>query len=270
MFSIVPTPLRALVETLSARSEVVAIALGGSRASQQADNTSDYDVYVFMTSPVSHETRRNFALQFDPNPEIGNSWWGDEDAWQAESVDYDVSFWDAKTFEDNLHRIIERHQPSLGYSTSFWFTVRNALPLFDRNGWLAWLKTLAETPYPDELRNAIITLNAPVLRTAHASYRHQIEIAVERDDPVSVNHRVAALLASVFDILFALNRTLHPGEKRQLAWLASLGDAVPATVEHDIRELLVAAGHPALVHVMSAVDALCDDIEQMVASIDRP
>ncbi len=47
-----------------------------------------------------------------------------------------------------------------------------------------------------------------------ASYYEQIKKALTRNDFVSVNHRISAFLASYFDVIFALNETLHPGEKR--------------------------------------------------------
>ncbi len=47
----------------------------------------------------------------------------------------------------------------------------------------------------------------------NASYLDQIKLAVKRNDPISVNHRIAAFMASYFDIIFALNKVYHPGEK---------------------------------------------------------
>jgi hypothetical protein len=260
--------LNLVVDAFSALPEVTAIGLGGSRASGQDDMLSDIDLYVFTTAAIPLPVRRSIALNFDPTPEIGNPWWGDEDAWFAGSTPYDVIFWDAGNFATELHRVIEMHQPSPGYSTSFWFTVRNATCLYDREGWLAELKTLAEKPYPEGLRNAIIAFNAPLLRNVHASYRRQIEHAVKRKDPVSINHRVAAMLASVFDIAFAVTKTLHPGEKRQLVWLAEQGESVPPRLQSHIRDLLRAAGHADSNEILGAVDAICDDIDVMISTVE--
>ena len=59
------------------------------------------------------------------------------------------------------------------------------------------------------LRQNIIALNYPVLRGVIPAYANQLEKAVKRHDLVSVNHRLAALFASYFDIIFAVSRQLH-------------------------------------------------------------
>ncbi len=136
--------------------------------------------------------------------------------------------------------------------------------MFDRDGWLRKISELAARPYPDALAEAIIQLNHPLLRTIHASYRNQVARAITLGDPVSVNHRVAELLKTAFDIVFAHYRQLHPGEKRQLQMLATL----PGTEHLDsaIRALLVASGDPTYDGLMGRVDALCDAVDAMLAS----
>ena len=48
-----------LFKELSELKEVEAIALGGSRAGENYDEKSDYDVYVYVNSPVSEKDRKN-------------------------------------------------------------------------------------------------------------------------------------------------------------------------------------------------------------------
>jgi hypothetical protein len=255
-----PEAIRAIVEALSARPEVVAIALGGSRAAKHDDMESDYDLYAFVDAAVPRDMRAELAGRFDPAPEIGNVWFGETDEWadRRNGVAIDLMFWDRQGFERDLRRVIDEHRPSLGYSTAFWFTTRHATPLFDRDGWLVKLQDLAARPYPNALRRAIVDFNLPLLRTTRSSYRHQIELALRRDDPVSVQHRTTAFLASVFDIVFAAAGALHPGEKRLLSHLAALGDAVPAGLERHIRQLVEGSD------VLEAVDAICDEVDTML------
>lgn len=70
-----------------------------------------------------------------------------------------------------------------------------------------------------------------------SSYAHQIALAVKRHDIISVNHRLAALLASYFDVLFVLNRALVPGEKRLLTVANGLPH-VPEGMTESIEALL--------------------------------
>ena len=71
-------------------------------------------------------------------------------------------------------------------------------------------------PYPEPLRRAIVARNRPLLADNLSSFAAQLEKALARGDAVSASHRAAAFLASYFDVLFALNRATHPGEKRLL------------------------------------------------------
>jgi hypothetical protein len=261
-----PDVIGTIVATLAAHPAVSALALGGSRAASREDAASDHDIYVFTIGEVPLALRRDLATRFDPAPEIGNDWFGPGDEWfdRASGAAIDIMFWDRDWFETTVRDVIERQRPSLGYTTAFWHTLRHLTPLVDRDGWLAGMQELAATPYPDALRRNIVAWNHPLLRSARSSYRHQVELAIDRDDPVSVNHRVAALLASAFDIVFALARILHPGEKRLLAHIAALGDAAPVDFETRARFLLRAAGDPGGGEVLPTIDALCDTLDAAI------
>ena len=65
------------------------------------------------------------------------------------------------------------------------------------------------------------------------------EKAISRNDSVSINHRIAEFLASYFDIIFAVNELLHPGEKRLVQYAKDNCKILPYKFEENINKLLV-------------------------------
>jgi hypothetical protein len=173
--------------------------------------------------------------------------------------------------EEQVGGVLVHHRASAGYSTCFWYTVRNSTLLHDPTGWFARLQERAAAPYPEPLRQAIVAMNHPILRDALSSYTHQIDLALSRRDPVSVNHRLAALLASYFDILFAVNAQPHPGEKLLLAKARSLCPQLPDEMEADVEAVL---GHPVLGqdNLLPALRRLLDRLDTFLDAqeIGRP
>ncbi len=200
---------------------------------------------------------------FATRAEVGNDFWepGDEwiDAQTGRHVDimYRTPVW----IEEQLERVLVRHEASVGYSTCFWHNVLHSTPLFDRSGWYHDLQAAATRPYPRPLQRAIIARNYPILRQTLSSYLVQIERAMRRGDSVSIQHRVTALLASYFDILFAVNELPHPGEKRLLQIAATRCPKTPSHMETHINSLLEMAARPATPAVVEHINVLLDGFD---------
>jgi hypothetical protein len=225
---------------------VVAVALGGSLAGGAADAASDIDLYVYTRGDLPLSAREAVVAQAGgaSRADMGLTYFGPGDEWidGATGIHVDAVYFDADWMAGQVRRAVVDHAPSLGYSTAFWHTVRTSQPLTDRHGWLAALQAAAAVPYPEPLRRAIVAYNHPILRGTLSSYRAQVAKAVARGDLVSINHRLAALLASYFDILFAVNRVPHPGEKRLLAQAAARCPSLPVDFAADVTAVLNAAG----------------------------
>lgn len=233
-----------LTRRFSAFPEVEAIGVGGSLASGAADPSSDIDLYVFCHTLVPLPARQAITAEMNvTRADLNLTMWDVGDEWYdgATGIEVDVIYWSPAWIEEQLNRLWVQHQPSMGYSTCFWTTMRNLRILFDRNGWLTKLSEHARQPYPEALRLGIIEKNHAVLRHIIPSYTHQIEKVARRGDLVSLNHRVAALLASYFDVLFALNYALHPGEKRLLNWAQTLCPLRPQRMVEEVEAVLRAA-----------------------------
>lgn len=243
---------------------VTAVVVAGSLAAGVADDQSDIDLYVYSLAELPLDDRRRIAQQGSIRADVDNRFWEPGDEWidRHSGIKIDVTFRHPAWIEAQLERVLVQHQASTGYSTCFWHNVLTSQPLFDRDGGYARLQARARQPYPEALRQAVIRKNYPLLRQKLSAYAHQLESAVRRDDRVSINHRVGALLASYFDILFALNRLPHPGEKRLVQLVEERCRLRPPAMRADVERLLHAEG----ADVLLAVDALADGVDIILAA----
>lgn len=255
--------IRELVALFAALPQVEAMALGGSRASGRADAASDVDLYVFTATEIPLEVRRGIVQRLGGAAvaDLGLDYFGDGDEWRdaRTGVQLDLMYFGLELMKGQVERPLVHHQPSLGYSTAFACTVSRARIMHDSDGTFAMLQAVTQGPYPEALREAVVRYNHPMLRGTISSYRAQLEKAAARQDIVSLNHRLAALLASYFDIIFAVNRALHPGEKRLVATVLETCQSLPENFERDVTEALAAAGEgerlsPALTRLLDALD----------------
>ena len=205
----------ALFEELSRLPQVEAIALGGSRATGRNDEKSDYDVYVYLTAPLEEAYRRVILNKYCSYMEIGNTFWElEDDVTLLDGIDMDIIYRNLEDFARGIASVVDDCTAWNGYTTCMWHNLITSRILFDRTGRLQKLQVRYQIPYPQKLKENIISRNLNLLSGMLPSFDTQIQKAENRGDLVSVNHRVTEFLASYFDILFALNEMTHPGEKR--------------------------------------------------------
>ena len=197
--------------------------------------------------------------------DLNLNYWGLGDEWlhAPTGIEVDVNYFDFQWMEDQIIRVMDRYQGSMGYSTCFCYTVKQSTIFYDPRGWFSQLQEKCAGEYPETLRQNIIALNHPVLRSIIPAYTHQLEKAVKRHDFVSVNHRLAALFVSYFDILFALNRQLHPGEKRQVEFALKNCPLLPTDMEQEITSTLLSSSAD-ISSLPDRVNCLLDHLDQLL------
>jgi hypothetical protein len=245
---------------------VTAVAYGGSHVSGKADSTSDIDLYIFIEKDLPIHLRQKIVNKLSAKQAQFNlTFWDLNDSWlDADSgIELDVMYWHKTWIEEQIARVLELHLAQVGYSTCFWHIVSNLRILFDRSDWLANLQQKCSRPYPEKLKQAIIAKNHPILRNLTCSYYFQIKKALKRNDLISVNHRLSALLASYFDVLFAINCITNPGEKRILAYTLDKCSKLPQNLQKDIEEILQIRSVNSS-SLLAKIDALLDAIDELL------
>ncbi|MCA1994416.1 MAG: DUF4037 domain-containing protein [Coleofasciculus sp. S288] len=259
----VPPLAKAIAAKFGALPQVVAVAFAGSRTVGVSNETSDYDLFVYVHEDIPVEEREAIAKEFAKRIEIDNQFWEPGDEWihTNSGCGVDIMYRTPQWIEEQRDRVLVKHQASVGYSTCFWWNVLTSVSLYDNKGWFKHLQEKANQPYPEPLKRAIVAKNYPILRRNISSYAHQIELAINRNDSVSIIHRTAALFASYFDIIFAVNSLPHPGEKRLVEQVKKLCSKIPDGMEEQVFAIndsmpLSSSARTLLHHLNELIDGL--------------
>lgn len=229
-----------LVDAFKQQKSVLAIVLSGSIVSGLNDDFSDQDIYVYASEQINVEWRREVAAALSTRHEVDQNIYENCDDWllAGSNAVVEIIYRSPGWIEEQIGRVWIRGEASVGYSTCLVHNVSNSIILFDRDGWFGGLQKVTKSPYPTVLRDNIIKKNLPMLSgKLNCSFDEQIRTAIRRDDIISVNHRVSAFIASYFDILFALNRLMHPGEKKLVRYAAEKCRILPPAFPQGLEKL---------------------------------
>ncbi|MCR4676754.1 MAG: hypothetical protein K5634_05955 [Sphaerochaetaceae bacterium] len=220
---------------------VRAAGTGGSRASGMGDENSDYDIYIFTDRVPEPEERLKLVKRLSGRYEIYGDYFGPGDEFLVDEInrEFDLMYFDAGDFEKHVKSVWLECRASNAYTTCFLYTLKNLRIEYDPEGFIAELKRIIDTPYPEGLRENIIKRTFMLMKDKpFSSYLEQIEKALERKDLNSISHRRSAFMESYFDALFAINRLLHPGEKRLISYALENCSALPEDFEEDMKKAL--------------------------------
>lgn len=250
-----------LIRDFSACTQVEAIALGGSRAGENYDEKSDYDVYVYCNGSIPEKKRHEILSGYCTIMEIGNYFWECEDnCILTNGVDIDIIYRNLDEFLVGIEEVVGQYQARNGYTTCMWHNLLNCKILYDEKKRLEEAKAKYSVSYPETLKRNIIERNMKLLRKSLPAYETQIKKAVLRKDLVSINHRTAEFLASYFDIIFAVNEMTHPGEKRLIEICRNQCRYLPEKFEENLERLFS--------DMFVNTDQVPADIDRMITALE--
>ena len=253
-----------LCAALRGLPEIEALVLGGSRAGERYDRKSDYDLYIYCTEIPPADARREILGRACGHIELGNDFWElEDDCILRDGSPIDILYRNLDSFAREVASVVELHYAHNGYTTCMWHNLLHSCILYDRDGRYAALRQRFDVPYPEALRQNIIRRNLRLLTGNLPSYDVQLRKAVSRGDLPSVNHRMAAFLESYFDILFALNRMTHPGEKRMASTLKAKARLLPKDFAENLDKAFACMfANPE--RFLEVVDAMIRNLEEVV------
>ncbi len=245
--------------------EIDAILLSGSLVTGNIDEYSDIDLYIYLNKELSVDKRTVFIKSISSYYEVNNQFWETEDCFilKNSGMKVEIMYRSFSWIKEQLDRVLNKHQAGVGYTTCFCSNFLESIILLDNTNKFEDLQKEYSFEYPAELQKNIIKKNIPLLKEIQSSYFNQIKLAVRRDDFISINHRVSAFLESYFDILFAINRIYHPGEKKLFKTVNDRCKFIPANFNTDIKLLLKLDSQT----VLETITSLADNINNLIKDL---
>jgi hypothetical protein len=252
--------LEDITKVFSSQNEVLAIALGGSQSTGEADGKSYYDFYVYLNSTLDNDIRKNILSAFCIYMEIGNTFWELGDNCTLNDGTYiDIMYRNLDSFTKSIAGVVEDGICYNGYTTCMWDNLMNCKIIYEKDSSLTKIKQRFSVPYPKALKINIIDRNMKLLTGLIGSYDNQIKESVFRKDLVNINNRISAFLASYFDLIFALNEVMNPGEKRLMEISKEKCKLLPKGFEINIQSLFYC--------ISNDINKINEIIEKMVYEI---
>lgn len=263
--------VKELISKLSAFDIVESIVIGGSRASGYNDKLSDYDIYVYCTrkpEKSDDEQRKSELENLCSYSEFGNEYWEHEDNIILKDGTYvDIIYRQFEMVEKLMEYQLDKGFAFNSYTTCFWFNILHTEIVYDKDGKYKTLQDKCNVPYPDILRKNIIERSKNLLFDKLPAFDAQIKKAYARNDIISVNHRTTEFLASYSDMIFALNRLPHPGEKRIIAYAKKNCAILPNDFEKNITELLSSFGDKE--KTLGAMHRIIDEVKILLKEYEN-
>lgn len=213
----IPPIAARIAQTIGQIPSVVAVSLGGSAASGLADEDSDLDFHVYWAAPLAAPAEREAILRpiADAGSLIvrpGEASWTLEDWLVVEGQPVELIYVAWRDVEAEVGWAYDRGLTDDEFTTARLHNYAHGLALHDPSGALDAIQARLNQAYPAATRDLLLRREPGRLELA----MKQLRTAQGRGDLLFVQHRRYTVQSIFFNLLFALNRRYHPGEKRLL------------------------------------------------------
>jgi hypothetical protein len=254
--------MRSIVAAIADLTGVLGVSLGGSVAAGFADAASDVDLHVYWRAPLAEPAARaeRLARVADAGSvAVEFLTWGREDRLRVGGRLVELIYVPLDELQAEVEQAYGAGLSGEGFVTAQLNYAANGRLLHDAAGEVAAIRQRLVDAYPEATRRLVLRDNPFPMRT----YLAQLRGAQSRGDLLYVQHRRYAVQMVFFNVLFALNRRYHPGEKRLLRHLEHCPIRPADCATRWAQSTRLPADDPALAETLAGlVDDLCLLIEE--------